>query len=103
MMDTVLNVGLNPSTVAGLARLRGEEFALDAYCRFLVQFGAVVLGVEPVRLEYVISSTKAQAGEAGVLSADTLSRTCERLRMAIEIMTMQPVPGLIRHYSSICP
>lgn len=92
MMDTVLNVGLNPSTVAGLARLQGEQFALDAYCRFLVQFGAVVLGVSPAKLEYVINSTKAQANGEDVLSTDTLSKTCERLRFAIEIMTEQPIP-----------
>ncbi len=88
MMDTVLNVGLNPSTVAGLARLQGEQFALDAYCRFLVQFGAVVLGVPPEKLEYVINSTKAQACE----EHDRLSKTCERLRFAIELMTERPVP-----------
>lgn len=93
MMDTVLNVGLNPFTVAGLARLQGEQFALDAYCRFLKQFGAVVLGVPTAKLEYVINSTKAQAsGENGVLSINTLSQTCERLRFAIEIMTERPVP-----------
>ena len=89
MMDTVLNVGLNPSTVAGLARLQGKQFALDAYCRFLVQFGATVLGVSPQRLEYVISSTKAQANEGQI---ETLGKTCERLRLAIEFDTMMPIP-----------
>ncbi|MDB5186622.1 MAG: pyruvate phosphate dikinase [Candidatus Saccharibacteria bacterium] len=94
MMDTVLNVGLNPATVAGLARLQGEQFALDAYCRFLKQFGAVVLDVPVPQLEYVINSTKAKAGvELGeVLSIQTLSETCERLRLAIEFNTMAPVP-----------
>lgn len=93
MMDTVLNVGLNPATVAGLARLYGEQFALDAYCRFLTQFGAVVLNVPVPQLEYVISSTKAKAGEeGGELSIDTLSQTCERLRLAIEFNIMRPVP-----------
>lgn len=92
MMDTVLNVGLNPSTVAGLARLQGEEFALDAYSRFLVQFGAVVLGISPIRLEYVLKSTKAQVRVEDEMSTDTLSKTCERLRLAIEFDTMRPVP-----------
>lgn len=94
MMDTVLNVGLNPATVAGLARRQGEQFALDAYCRFLSQFGVVVLGVTASQLEYVINSTKAKAGEeyGGELSIETLSETCERLRLAIEFITMAPVP-----------
>src|SRR5512137_1062113 len=34
MMDTVLNVGLNPATLKGLAELTGDErFAWDAYRR----------------------------------------------------------------------
>lgn len=89
MMDTVLNVGLNPSTVAGLAALQGEQFALDAYCRFLVQFGAIVLKVPVPQLEYVITTTK---GDDAIVTAETLSKTCERLRFAIEILTMKPVP-----------
>lgn len=93
MMDTVLNVGLNPHTVAGLARLQGEEFALDAYRRFLVQFGSVVLGVSPKRLEYAISSTTPSWWKRNSRTVtDTLSKTCERLRLAIECDTMQPVP-----------
>src|SRR3972149_7434388 len=43
MMDTVLNVGLNPATVEGLARIDGKRFALDSYRRFLDLFGEVVL------------------------------------------------------------
>src|SRR6187455_1986032 len=35
MMDTVLNLGLNPTTVEGLAKLTGDErFAYDSYRRF---------------------------------------------------------------------
>ena len=92
MMDTVLNVGLNPSTVSGLARLQGEQFALDAYCRFLVQFGTVVLGVSPERLEYVINSLRAKTNTEDVASSDMLSKTCERLRLAIEYDILRPVP-----------
>ena len=36
MMDTILNLGLNPSTCAGLAARTGDKrFALDAYRRFI--------------------------------------------------------------------
>ncbi|HBW18296.1 MAG TPA: hypothetical protein DEH11_04435, partial [Actinobacteria bacterium] len=36
MMDTVLNLGLNETTLQGLARLTGDErFALDSYRRFI--------------------------------------------------------------------
>ncbi len=94
MMDTVLNVGLNPSTVAGLARLRGEEFALDAYRRFLVQFGVVVLGVSRERLEDAFRLTTAEKLGAHILGRpfNTLAKTCERLRQAIELNIMRPIP-----------
>jgi len=46
MMDTVLNLGLNDETVAGLARVSGDErFAFDSYRRFVQMYADVVLGV----------------------------------------------------------
>ncbi len=46
MMDTVLNLGLNPDTVQGLIRLTGNErFAWDAWRRFVAMFGRIVLGL----------------------------------------------------------
>ena len=46
MMDTVLNLGLNDATVAGLARHSGDErFAWDSYRRFVAMYGDVVLGL----------------------------------------------------------
>jgi len=45
MMETVLNVGLTPATVEGLAAQTGDRaFALDAYRRFLAMFASSVLG-----------------------------------------------------------
>ncbi len=47
MMDTILNLGLNDETVAGLARRSGDErFAYDSYRRFIEMYGDVVLGVD---------------------------------------------------------
>ena len=44
MMDTVLNVGLNEETAAGLAGRSGDaRFAFDAYRRLVQMFGNVVL------------------------------------------------------------
>ena len=45
MMDTILNVGLTPETVEGLALQSGDRaFALDAYQRFLAMFAGSVIG-----------------------------------------------------------
>jgi pyruvate,orthophosphate dikinase len=48
MMDTVLNIGLNDTTIQGLIEKTGNErFAWDAYRRFVHMYGDVVMGVRP--------------------------------------------------------
>ena len=48
MMDTILNLGLNDTTVEGLARKSGNpRFAWDCYRRFVQMYGDVVLGLKP--------------------------------------------------------
>jgi len=65
MMDTVLNLGLNDETVAGLARRSGDErFAYDSYRRFIQMFGDVVLGVEHHHFEEILELHKDDLGVA---------------------------------------
>ncbi len=46
MMDTVLNVGLNDTSVDGLAKQAADErFAWDSYRRLVQMFGKTVMGV----------------------------------------------------------
>src|SRR3954468_3162606 len=53
MMDTVLNIGLNDSSVQGLAKQSGSErFAWDSYRRLLQMFGKTVLGVDGELFEH---------------------------------------------------
>src|SRR5436309_15285174 len=48
MMDTVLNIGLNESTLRGLIDSTGNErYAWDSYRRFVQMYGDVVLGLKP--------------------------------------------------------
>ncbi|HEV7645891.1 MAG TPA: pyruvate, phosphate dikinase [Pyrinomonadaceae bacterium] len=59
MMDTVLNLGLNDSTVEGLAKQTGNErFAWDAYRRFISMFSQIVLDVEHEKFERVLERYK---------------------------------------------
>ncbi len=52
MMDTILNLGLNDKTAAGLAAKSGNErFAFDSYRRFIAMYGDVVLGLKPEKKE----------------------------------------------------
>ncbi|MHC4953491.1 MAG: pyruvate, phosphate dikinase [Planctomycetota bacterium] len=60
MMDTVLNLGLNDSTVDGLAADSGNRrFALDGYRRLIQMFGDVVMGCDHQRFETALSDVKA--------------------------------------------
>src|SRR5579884_2523668 len=47
MMDTILNLGLNDTTVKAMTgRTQNERFAWDSYRRFIQMFGNVVLQIE---------------------------------------------------------
>jgi len=63
MMDTVLNLGMNDSTVLGLIeKTNNERFSWDAYRRFLQMFGDVVMGVEHKYFEQVLENAKHTKG-----------------------------------------
>src|SRR5947199_9362352 len=62
MMDTVLNLGLNPKTLEGLAKLTNDRrFALDAYRRFIQMFGKMVLGINAEKFEKRLELAKERA------------------------------------------
>ena len=59
MMDTVLNLGLNDTTVEGLAKTAGDErFAWDSYRRFIQMYGDVVMGLEHHDFEDILEQHK---------------------------------------------
>jgi len=63
MMDTVLNLGLNDATVAGLAASAGDErFAWDSYRRFIQMYSDVVLELDHGRFEEALEVAKEDKG-----------------------------------------
>ncbi|MCB9976463.1 MAG: pyruvate, phosphate dikinase [Rhodospirillales bacterium] len=59
MMDTVLNLGLNDTTVEGLAKKSGNErFAWDSYRRFIQMYSDVVLGLDHHDFEDILDTYK---------------------------------------------
>jgi pyruvate,orthophosphate dikinase len=95
MMDTVLNLGLNDSTVAGLAAAANDErFAWDSYRRFIQMYGSVVLGVEHHRFEDIIEQTKLDTGaiEDTQLSTADWREVVARYREMVEEETGKPFP-----------
>ncbi len=64
MMDTVLNLGLNPASRDALIKKTGNErFAWDSYRRFIQMFGDVVMGVPHEKFEYALQAVKDENGK----------------------------------------
>ncbi|MGC9359991.1 MAG: pyruvate, phosphate dikinase, partial [Anaerolineae bacterium] len=75
MMDTVLNVGLNPETLQGLAELSGNErFAYDAYRRLISMYGRIVKDIPGSLFERKLDEYKAktEGGRDTDLTVDML-------------------------------
>ena len=63
MLDTVLNLGLNDTSVEGLAaKTENERFAWDSYRRFVQMFSSVVRGIEGENFEEAIKAAKDERG-----------------------------------------
>lgn len=63
MMDTVLNLGLNDNSVAGLAATTdNQRFAYDSYRRFIQMFGDVVMGIHADKFERLLEAYKRRIG-----------------------------------------
>ena len=63
MMDTVLNLGLNDATVAGLATASDDpRFAWDSYRRFIQMYSDVVLELDHARFEEALEVAKEDQG-----------------------------------------
>jgi pyruvate,orthophosphate dikinase len=95
MMDTVLNLGLNDMTVAGLAEAsRDPRFAWDSYRRFIQMYGSVVLGVDHHRFEEIIEHVKLDQGliEDTALTAGDWQHVVEGYKDMVASETGKPFP-----------
>jgi len=63
MMDTVLNLGLNDTTINALIRKTGNDrFVYDAYRRLITMFGSIVMGIDRQRFEKALDEMKEKKG-----------------------------------------
>jgi pyruvate, orthophosphate dikinase len=95
MMDTVLNLGLNDKTVAGLTKQSGDErFAYDSYRRFLQMYGQVVLGIEHHHFEELLEEHKNEIGASldTELSADDWKEIVAGFKDIVRAETKKPFP-----------
>ncbi|MFH1617278.1 MAG: pyruvate, phosphate dikinase [Candidatus Margulisiibacteriota bacterium] len=101
MMDTVLNLGLNDTTVKGLIAQSGNErFAWDSYRRFVQMYGDVVLGMKPQTkteedpFEVIIHAKKQERGIKvdTELNVEDLKDLVKKFKAAIKKRTGHDFP-----------
>jgi len=95
MMDTVLNLGLNDESVAGLAAQTDDErFAYDSYRRFIAMYARIVLGLDGDDYDQLLEGAKRldRVDTDAGLSPRTLWRLCERYQDLVVAATGAPFP-----------
>jgi len=95
MMDTILNLGLNDETLAGLIQQTGDErFAYDAYRRFIQLFGKVALGIDDEKFDEHFDAVKSRIGvkiDLG-LEADHLKEISQKFLEVVRRETGKDFP-----------
>jgi pyruvate,orthophosphate dikinase len=95
MMDTVLNLGLNDTTVEALAKKSGDRrFAYDSYRRFITMYSDVVLGIGHHHFEEILDDHKDRNGYSldTDLSADDWVALVARYKERLEEELGEPFP-----------
>ena len=96
MMDTILNLGLNETTLAALIRHTGNErFGYDAWRRFIQLFGKVALGVPDALFDEQFEAVKSRVGVKldVMLGPDELHEIGDRFLQAVQRHTGRPFPS----------
>ena len=95
MMNTILNLGLNDATTAGLAERSGNErFAYDCYRRFIQMFGEVALEIEMEKFDHIFDTRKAKMKSKSDtdLTADDLKVIIADYKKLVQKETKKPFP-----------
>jgi pyruvate,orthophosphate dikinase len=95
MMDTVLNLGLNDTTVQGVIKQSGNErFAYDSYRRFINMYSNVVLGMEHHDFEEILEAKKHEKGVSQDTELDTaaLKELVEEYKAKVKKVTGNDFP-----------
>ncbi|HET6531946.1 MAG TPA: pyruvate, phosphate dikinase [Actinoplanes sp.] len=95
MMETILDIGLNDASVAGLARQSGtDRFAWDSYRRLIQMLGKTVFDIPGGEFEGALASARTQAGAASDadLGADDLRHLVETYKKIFHQHTGRDFP-----------
>ena len=96
MMETILNLGLNDTTVLGLAKQSGNpRFAYDSYRRFIQMYGDVVLSVPFSSFEHLLESKRLTQGVTvdSELTEESLRNLVEEYKRLVRSTTGKEFPS----------
>jgi len=83
MMETILNLGLNDISVAGLAKnTNNPRFAYDAYRRFIQMYSTTAMGLSKEPLEEMLKELKQKLGVKTdpEINAEALKELCAKYK-----------------------
>ena len=95
MMDTILNLGLNDVTVAGLAiKTNNSRFAYDCYRRFIQMYADVVLNIEYYKFDEILDTYRraAKITEDRFLSTQDLEEIIVEFKKIVREHTKKDFP-----------
>jgi len=95
MMDTVLNLGLNDTTIQAMIKKAGNErFVHDAYRRLITMFGNIVMGVDRQKFEHALEVMKERKGVFldTDLTTDDLKNLVEEFKVIYKSNTGEDFP-----------
>ena len=95
MMDTILNLGLNESSLQGLIRQTGNpRFGYDAYRRFIQLFGKIALNISDEHFDDRMAAIKRKYGTPldVDLTAEHLKELCGEFLAIIQRHSGKPFP-----------
>ncbi|HET9764693.1 MAG TPA: pyruvate, phosphate dikinase, partial [Casimicrobiaceae bacterium] len=95
MMDTILNLGLNRSTLEGLIEASGNaRFAYDAWRRFVQLYSKIAMGIGDEPFDRAMALLKRERGAVHDvdLDAEALRELAERFLAICREQTGQPFP-----------
>jgi pyruvate,orthophosphate dikinase len=95
MMETILDIGLNDASVAGLAAQSGDErFAWDSYRRLIQMFGKTVFDIPGEDFEAALTAARHEAGVAtdAELRAPDLKHLVEAYKKVFHAHTGRDFP-----------
>ncbi|MEM2159961.1 MAG: pyruvate, phosphate dikinase [Candidatus Nitrosotenuis sp.] len=96
MMDTILNLGLNDTTVEALAKkTNNPRFAWDSYRRFVQLFGKVVFCVDDKKFDHVLEDAKKKQGVTvdSDLNEQSLRNVVAQYKQICQTHTGKPFPA----------